>query len=420
AENAQHYKELESLKLNPKTVDTIQKMFDIRQKFVNEMVQFESLASTDQKAAKTWLYEHMRPTQRSYITLIDSLVDSEMAAMETAADEVANDTSTGSTLSLGLNVLFALIAAGLAWVITKSVTQPLDQALKVAHAVAKGDLTQTTHDHGGDEIGSLLQALQTMTIQLQSLVGKLKSASNEIATGSGEIAKGNQDLSHRTEQQAANLQQTAASMEQLSSTVRHTTEASQQANELATNASQVAAKGASVMQEVVQNMDEIAHSSRKIGDIITVIDGIAFQTNILALNAAVEAARAGEQGRGFAVVAGEVRTLAQRSANAAKEIKALITASVEKVDSGSALVGTAGETMREIDEEIKRVAHLIGEITTASIEQNSGIQQVHLAVSELDKVTQQNAALVEESAAAAESLKSQADQLNASIATFRV
>ncbi|MDE1998816.1 MAG: methyl-accepting chemotaxis protein, partial [Burkholderiales bacterium] len=186
------------------------------------------------------------------------------------------------------------------------------------------------------------------------------------------------------------------------------------------HASEVAAKGASVMQEVVQNMDEIAHSSRKIGDIITVIDGIAFQTNILALNAAVEAARAGEQGRGFAVVAGEVRTLAQRSANAAKEIKALITASVEKVDSGSALVGTAGETMREIDEEIKRVAHLIGEITTASIEQNSGIQQVHLAVSELDKVTQQNAALVEESAAAAESLKSQADQLNASIATFRV
>ena len=420
AANAKAYAELDKLTLEAKT-EALLKETEADRKAFNDKLQTFLLAATDDRtAALDILLQQVRPAQIAYMKRADQLTDLEVSAMKNAAQAVSAQARFGSWLSIGLNAIAALMAGVLAWFITRSVTQPLGEAVDIAHAVASGDLTKRIEIRGQDEISALLGALQTMTSTLQSLIGQLKSAADEIATGSGEIAKGNQDLSHRTEQQAANLQETAASMEQLSSTVRHSAEASQQANGLASQASDVAARGASVMQEVVENMSDIATSSRKIGDIISVIDGIAFQTNILALNAAVEAARAGEQGRGFAVVASEVRTLAQRSANAAKEIKGLITASVEKVDSGSALVGTAGDTMRDIETQIKRVADLIGEISSASVEQNSGIQQVHLAVSELDKVTQQNAALVEESAAAAESLKTQADQLTQSVQTFRL
>ena len=259
-----------------------------------------------------------------------------------------------------------------------------------------------------------------MTESLRRLVGEVRHTADSISTASNEIATGNQDLSARTEQAASNLQQTASSMEQLTGTVKQTADSATTANQLVSSASSVARRGGEVVTQVVSTMDEINASSKKIADIIGVIDGIAFQTNILALNAAVEAARAGEQGRGFAVVAGEVRSLAQRSAEAAKEIKALIGASVDKVESGSKLVADAGQTMQEIVGSVQRVTDIIGEITAAASEQSDGIGQVNTSVTQLDKMTQQNAALVEESAAAAESLKDQAQKLAAVVGTFRL
>jgi methyl-accepting chemotaxis protein len=258
-----------------------------------------------------------------------------------------------------------------------------------------------------------------MQNSLSRIVGEVRNSTDSIGTASQQIASGNQDLSARTEQAASNLQETAASMEQLTSTVRQSADAARQANQLAASAAEIAVRGGQVVGQVVTTMDEINHSSKKISDIIGVIDGIAFQTNILALNAAVEAARAGEQGRGFAVVAGEVRNLAQRSAEAAKEIKGLIGASVDKVEAGSKLVADAGQTMSEIVGSVQRVSDIIGEITAASGEQSDGIGQVNVAVTQLDQMTQQNAALVEESAAAAESLKDQAQRLAQVIQIFR-
>lgn len=420
SDNTKLYAHLDQLSLDKQAEQLLIEAEAKRKVFSQHLDVFLQAATDDRTAALDILLKQVRPAQLDYMKVADALASNEVSAMKASAQEATQQASMGAWLAIGINLVAAAMAGVLAWYITRSVTEPLREAVDIANAVAHGDLTRRIEIRSNDEIGALLQSLQSMTGTLQNLIRQLKDAASEIAVGSGEIAKGNLDLSHRTEQQAANLEETAASMEQLSSTVRQSTEASQEANDLASQASQVAAKGATVMQEVVQNMDDIAASSRKIGDIISVIDGIAFQTNILALNAAVEAARAGEQGRGFAVVAGEVRTLAQRSANAAREIKGLITASVEKVDSGTALVGTAGDTMRDIETQINRVASLIGEITSSSVQQNGGIQQVHLAVNELDKVTQQNAALVEESAAAAESLKTQADQLTQSVQTFRV
>ncbi|MDR7332197.1 methyl-accepting chemotaxis protein [Roseateles asaccharophilus] len=317
--------------------------------------------------------------------------------------------------------LFA-IGAGvvLAWAITRSITQPVAQAVQLAEAVSAGDLRQRIAVRGRDEIAQLLRALGAMNDSLVKIVSQVRHSSDSIATGSSEIATGNADLSQRTEEQASNLQQTAASMEQMSATVRQNADIARTATQLATSASAVATQGGEVVGRVVSTMDEITTSSRKIVDIISTIDGIAFQTNILALNAAVEAARAGEQGRGFAVVAGEVRILAQRSAEAAKEIKSLIGQSVEKVDVGSQLVAEAGGTMDEIVAQVKRVADLIGEIDSASGEQAKGIGQVSEAVNQLDQVTQQNAALVEESAAAAESLKHQAARLAEVVNQFKL
>jgi methyl-accepting chemotaxis protein len=317
-----------------------------------------------------------------------------------------------------LLVLVLLVA--LLWTMARAISASLDEARAVAQRVAAGDLSQDVAITRHDEVGAVLAALSEMQASLRRMVADVRSGTDSMTSASTEIAQGNADLSTRTEAQASNLQQTAASMEQLTSTVKQNADAAKQANQLAASASEVAARGGAVVGQVVSTMDGISAQSRKIAEIIGVIDGIAFQTNILALNAAVEAARAGEQGRGFAVVAGEVRNLAQRSAQAAREIKALISDSVEKVESGSRLVGEAGKTMDDIVAQVKRVTDLIGEITAATLEQSSGIGQVNQAVTQLDQMTQQNAALVEQSAAAAESMKEQARRLAEAVAVFRL
>ena len=317
------------------------------------------------------------------------------------------------------------IAAGvlLAWTLTRAIVRPLSASVDFAQRVADGDLTgQIGADTGSDttETGQLLNALQRMNDSLVSVVGNVRLSSDSIATGSAQIATGNADLSQRTEEQASNLQQTATSMGQLSATVNSNADAARQASTLSTGARAVADKGGEVVRRVVQTMDQITASSNKIADITGVIDGIAFQTNILALNAAVEAARAGEQGRGFAVVASEVRSLAQRSASAAKEIKALIGDSVERVAEGNRLATEAGDTMAEIVDQVRKVSDLIAEISGATNEQTHGISQVGTAVTQIDQMTQQNAALVEQSAAAAESLKKQADRLVEAVSVFKL
>ncbi len=315
----------------------------------------------------------------------------------------------------------ALVVVPLTLLNMHSICRPLAEAEELASAIAKGDLTNDDRPiEGKDEASHLLHSLQLMQKALQDLVGQLRTSADHIRTASVEIASGNQDLSGRTEQTASNLQLAASSMVQLTGTVKQTADSARTANQLASSASSAAAKGGEVVSQVVATMDEINVSSKRIGDIIGVIDGIAFQTNILALNAAVEAARAGEQGRGFAVVAGEVRSLAQRSAGAAREIKTLIGASVERVETGAKLVREAGESMTDIVSSVQRVTDIIGEITAAASEQSDGIGQVNQSVVELDQMTQQNAALVEESAAAAESLRDQAEQLAHAVGRFKI
>jgi methyl-accepting chemotaxis protein-1 (serine sensor receptor) len=314
--------------------------------------------------------------------------------------------------------LLAGIAIG-AWLIT-SITRALAEALRVANSVAAGDLTETVRIRSNDEIGQLLTALQKMNDGLVGIVTEVRSGTDLIATASGEIAAGSQDLSSRTEQQASSLEETASSMEELTSTVKQNADNARQANALAATASDVASKGGAVIGQVVETMGEINNSARKIVDIIGVIDGIAFQTNILALNAAVEAARAGEQGRGFAVVATEVRNLAQRSAAAAKEIKALIGDSVARVDAGSQLVNEAGATMHDIVDSVRRVTDIMGEISSASHEQTAGIEQINQAIVQMDQVTQQNAALVEEASAASEAMQEQASKLALVVSVFKL
>ena len=324
-------------------------------------------------------------------------------------------------LIAGVTILMLAIIVPLTILNMNSICQPIDQAEQVAKAIAQGDLTDQPIDvTGHDESARLLRSLADMRQSLSSLVGQVRHSTDSISTASAEIASGNQDLSARTEQTASNLQQAASSMDQLTSTVRQTADASRQANQLATSAGEVAARGGHVVAQVVSTMNDINASSKKISDIIGVIDGIAFQTNILALNAAVEAARAGEQGRGFAVVASEVRSLAGRSAEAAKEIKSLIGASVERIETGSRLVTDAGQTMAEIVNSVQRVSDIIGEITSASAEQSHGIDEVNTSVVQLDQMTQQNAALVEQSAAAAESLREQAERLAEVVGTFKL
>ncbi|WP_293649372.1 methyl-accepting chemotaxis protein [uncultured Pantoea sp.] len=322
---------------------------------------------------------------------------------------------------LGTIMVLVVLAIALCWVgLRRVLINPLNASITHIQQIAQGDLTQRIQVEGRNEMSQLAASLHEMQQALVSTVSNVRDGSDAILSGASEIAAGNNDLSARTEEQAASLEQTAASMEQLTATVKQNAENARQASQLALSASETAQKGGSVVDGVVKTMSEIAGSSKKIADITSVIDGIAFQTNILALNAAVEAARAGEQGRGFAVVAGEVRSLAQRSANAAKEIKSLIEDSVNRVNTGSQLVGTAGETMSDIVNAVTRVTDIMGEIASASDEQSRGIDQVGQAVTEMDRVTQQNASLVEESAAAAASLESQASRLSQSVAVFRI
>ena len=331
--------------------------------------------------------------------------------------------SANATVQIGMLVtlVFGLVlGTGLAYVIVSSIKSPLRLSLAIAERVAEGDLSQHIEVQSKDELGQLLGALSKMQGGLRDLVGQVRTGTDTIATASSQIAAGNLELSSRTEEQASALEETAASMEQLSSTVKQNADNAKQANQLALGASTVAIKGGEVVAQVVTTMKGINDSSKKIADIISVIDGIAFQTNILALNAAVEAARAGEQGRGFAVVASEVRSLAGRSADAAKEIKSLITASVERVEQGTKLVDQAGATMTEVVSSIKRVTDIMGEISAASTEQSQGVAQVGEAITQMDQATQQNAALVEESAAAAESLKGQALQLVQAVSVFKL
>src|SRR5450830_1469154 len=358
--------------------------------------------------------------QQKYLKALNELIKYQDQLMQNAGAEVTAEYGSARNLIVVLSGIAIALAVAIAYVITRSITQPLNRAVNLAETVAAGDLTSHIDSSSKDETGKLLTALKTMNGRLQQIVGEVRISTDTIATASGEIATGNLDLSSRTEQQAGSLEETASAMEELTSTVRQNADNARQANQLATSASQVAVQGGSVVGQVVDTMESINASSKKIVDIISVIDGIAFQTNILALNAAVEAARAGEQGRGFAVVASEVRSLAQRSAAAAKEIKTLIDDSVEKVGQGSKLVAQAGVTMDEVVASVRRVTDVMGEITAASQEQSSGIEEVNRAITQMDEATQQNAALVEQAAAAAQSLQEQAGRLSQAVSVFKI
>ncbi|HJV70806.1 methyl-accepting chemotaxis protein, partial [Ideonella sp.] len=370
---------------------------------------YDNARTADKMLAKA--KEHVGKVEEN-VNAIDRIVDNEARA---AQAEFAHSMRTTFIAFIGVLGLVVVVVIPLTLLNSVAITRPVDHAREVAMAIAHGDLTRRIDVSGKDETADLLRALAHMQQSLSGLVGQVRQASENIHTASNEVASGNTDLSGRTEQAASSLQQTASSMEQLTSTVRQSADSATQASQLAGTASAVAQRGGEAVSQVVTTMEEINHASRKIGDIIGVIDGIAFQTNILALNAAVEAARAGEQGRGFAVVATEVRTLAQRSAAAAKEIKALIDDSAGKVDTGSKLVDQAGATMHEVVTSVQRVADIMSEISAASLEQTSGIEQINLAIGQMDQVTQQNAALVEEAAATAELLREQSGKLTQAV-----
>ena len=381
---------------------------------------WELKGAGDAVATQRYADEEFAPLVTKYLKAQDDFV----ATLEKRRDVIrAEATQRRIEYAItGIISSMVLMAAGLflAWKLVRSITLPLNEAVETIDAIAAGDLTRELQSTRKDEFGHMLRSLSAMSARLRGVVSEVRQGVDSVSSASVEIANGNHDLSARTEQTASNLEETAASMEQLTATVSQSADTARQANQLAGTAAQAAARGGEVVSQVVTSMQQITDSSRKISDIIGTIDGIAFQTNILALNAAVEAARAGEQGRGFAVVASEVRSLAQRSAEAAKEIKTLISASVENVESGSAQVAQAGQSMEEIVASVQRVSDLIGEITASATEQRDGIAQVNQAVTHLDQMTQQNAALVEESTAAAASMRDQAQHLAEVVSVFNV
>ncbi len=356
----------------------------------------------------------------TYLARMQDFLEKQGDAIDEAGARIKSDAFGARLLLVGFGALALMLGGALAWGLSRSITRPLADAVSAARAVAAGDLTRRVRSSGRDEVAEVVDAIGEMSEHLGRIVHQVRSGVDAVGAASAEIARGNADLSHRTEQAASSLQQTVSATTQLTGTVSQTADSARTANQLAGSAAEVAQKGGTVVAQVVSTMDEINASSKKIADIIGVIDGIAFQTNILALNAAVEAARAGEQGRGFAVVAGEVRSLAQRSAAAAREIKALIGSSVDRVESGARLVADAGSTMNEIVASVQRVTDIIGEISAAAGEQSSGIGQVNGAIGQLDHMTQQNAALVEQSAAAATQLSDQARQLASLVSHFQL
>jgi len=412
-------KDLEAMPLDSATRAATVKVRPALDAYLASATSTIALAFTDHAAAKARMGDFMVSFKSLEVQMeaLGELIENKAKEGEAAGQATGGAAKVAIGGAIALSIAALLVLGSLT---SRSIVKPIQRAVEIAQTVSSGDLSSKIEVTGHGETAQLLAALKRMNDSLFKVVGAVRSSSDSIATGSSEISNGNHDLSQRTEQQASNLQQTAASMEELTATVRNNADTTRHAAQLADTASEAATQGGVAVGQVVSTMAEITQASRKINDIIGVIDGIAFQTNILALNAAVEAARAGEQGRGFAVVATEVRTLAQRSAVAAKEIKSLIQTSVEKVDTGSKQASAAGQTMQEIVAQVRRVTQLIGEVSAATQEQTGGLTQVSDAVTQLDQVTQQNAALVEEAAAATESLKVQARNLVEAVAVFRL
>jgi methyl-accepting chemotaxis protein len=400
---------------------TLARIATLRTAYSVSFLKVADMVEADKKdEAATMMNAETFPALEALLEQTKSMVEQQKKDIEDGAAQTQKDIEFSRLLMIGMGIAGFLASLGLAFSITASITKPLDKAVGIATSVAAGDLTTHIEVDSDDETGQLLKALKDMNEALARTVGNVRASTTTIATASREIATGNIDLSSRTESQASSLEETASSMEELTSTVKQNADNARQANQLVISASSVAVRGGQVVSQVVDTMASIKESSRKIVDIIGVIDGIAFQTNILALNAAVEAARAGEQGRGFAVVAAEVRNLAQRSAGAAKEIKTLIGDSVEKVDGGGKLVDEAGQTMDLIVTSVKQVADIMSEITAASEEQSLGIEQVNEAINQMDEMTVQNAALVEQAAAAAQSMQDEATVLSDAVSVFKL